>query len=451
MKKTLKKRILSRMTPLSSCRSFRLVCPPHQIPLVESLLTEQGFVFEPEEFSPFARRLLDEPFPLGRSQAAFWGLIYIQDRSSMLPPLALNPPKQSQVLDMCASPGSKTGLLAQLVGKDGLVLANEPTRPRLATLRQNLLNLNLLQVVTCSWQGEALPLPEASWHYILLDPPCSGWGTVEKNPRVTTLWRDKKIAPLIALQRTLLQEASRLLAPNGQLLYSTCTTNVAENEEQIVFALEHCGLVLEQLHPFPDFMFDDPLLKSCSGVLRVNGKESSAQGFFLAKLRKPTDSIQATTADNKANFSANFFAETSREKPLKSLKTTPDFIPLPQLSNFGLNPDLFPKGQIGRFGDKLHFLPDLALQNLPNTLRWQGAALGKTPSPRLRFFDKAYAQTLPHVLLLDVENVADLEALVQGRSLTVADLKQKEALLFWRGLPLGRLKIKNTRAIWSEH
>ena len=103
-------------------RSFRLVCNPGQIPSVEALLSAQGFVFEPEPFSPLARRLLQEPFPLGRSLAAFWGYVYIQDRSSMLPPLALAPGEGARVLDMCASPGSKTGLLAQLVGREGLVL-----------------------------------------------------------------------------------------------------------------------------------------------------------------------------------------------------------------------------------------------------------------------------------------------------------------------------------------
>ena len=72
-------------------RSFRLVCPPEQMPQVESLLRAQGYEFEPEPFSPFCRRLLCEPRPLGSSLAAFFGYIYIQDRSSMLPPLALAP------------------------------------------------------------------------------------------------------------------------------------------------------------------------------------------------------------------------------------------------------------------------------------------------------------------------------------------------------------------------
>ena len=83
-------------------RSFRLVCNPGQIPSVEALLSAQGFVFEPEPFSPLARRLLQEPFPLGRSLAAFWGYVYIQDRSSMLPPLALAPGEGGPAYSICA-------------------------------------------------------------------------------------------------------------------------------------------------------------------------------------------------------------------------------------------------------------------------------------------------------------------------------------------------------------
>ena len=157
-------------------RSFRLVCPPEQMPQVESLLRAQGYEFEPEPFSPFCRRLLCEPRPLGSSLAAFFGYIYIQDRSSMLPPLALAPRQGEAVLDMCASPGSKTGFLGQLTGPDGFVLGNELSRARLATLRANLHACNLPHVGTCSFEGQALPLTPGTWDAIQLDPPCSGWG-----------------------------------------------------------------------------------------------------------------------------------------------------------------------------------------------------------------------------------------------------------------------------------
>lgn len=165
-------------------RSFRLVCNPGQIPSVEALLSAQGFVFEPEPFSPLARRLLQEPFPARPEPRRLLGVrLTFRTRSSMPPAAGPRAGEGAPCSDMCASPGSKTGLLAQLVGREGLVLGNEPARPRLATLRRNLAALNLLQAVTCSWPGESLPLPDASWDAVLLDPPCSGWGTTDKNPQ----------------------------------------------------------------------------------------------------------------------------------------------------------------------------------------------------------------------------------------------------------------------------
>ena len=83
-------------------RTFRLVCSPQDVPAVEELLREQGFEFRPEPFYEMARILEKEPFPLGESIAARFGRIYIQDRSSMLPPLMLNPAKGAHVQHPCS-------------------------------------------------------------------------------------------------------------------------------------------------------------------------------------------------------------------------------------------------------------------------------------------------------------------------------------------------------------
>ena len=372
-------------------RSFRLVCNPGQIPSVEALLSAQGFVFEPEPFSPLARRLLQEPFPLGRSLAAFWGYVYIQDRSSMLPPLALAPGEGARVLDMCASPGSKTGLLAQLVGREGLVLGNEPARPRLANLRRNLAALNLLQAVTCSWPGESLPLPDASWDAVLLDPPCSGWGTTDKNPQAIKRWQGDRLKPMLDLQRKLLTEASRLLRPGGKLVYSTCTTNVDENEGQVRFAVEELGLEPIPLEPFPGFVFAAPELSGCEGTLRVDEDASNAQGFYIALLRKPGDSAAVPGLARGTAATAAYRA-----------------IPPAFLAEFGLSPALLPPGDLAVFEGSLHFLPAPALAHLPAAVRWQGMALGKAsaqgliPSARLRALLDPEPQRIPR---LDVDDV----------------------------------------------
>lgn len=253
-------------------RSFRITVPEPAQSGVAALLEEEGFRFEPEPFSACCRRLTAEPRPLGSSLAAFFGLIYIQDRSSMLPPLALAPEKGAAVLDMCASPGSKTGFLAQLVGPGGFVLANEVSHSRLFTLRQNLRVCNFLQAGTCSYEGQNIPLAPGSLRYIQLDPPCSGWGTAVKNPKVMALWHDDKVKPLIGLQRLLLRRAAELLAPGGVVVYSTCTTNSGENERQVEYAEACLGLTREPLDPFPGFYWDDR--EGSEGTLRVDGERS---------------------------------------------------------------------------------------------------------------------------------------------------------------------------------
>ena len=412
-------------------RSFRLICRREHSSLVEDFLREQGFAFTAEDFLPQARRLLKEPFPLGASLASVFGYIYIQDRSSMLPPLALNPPPGAAVLDMCASPGSKTGLLAQLVGDNGFVLANEPNPKRLAALRQNLLRLNLLQTGTCSFPGERMPMPSASWEYIQLDPPCSGWGTEEKHPKVRTLWKDGKVRPLARLQRRLLKEAARLLIPGGRLVYSTCTTNPEENEEQVRFAVEELGLRLLPLRPFAGFSFDNPA-RGAEGSLLVRGHASGAQGFFLALLTKAAHT----------------------ETPRSPSVATPACAPPPRLLFPGaLDEDiraLLPPGEIALCGEKICFLPKPGLERLPAGLHWQGCALGKKHDGQTRLSPRLHRllPPIPAADSLNLDELAPLADLLAGRGLETS-LRRKQASLYWRGLPLARLKLKGSRALLS--
>lgn len=413
-------------------RSFRFACAPEEIPTAEEMLRLQGFRFENDAFFAPARRLMEGPGPLGNSLAAFFGLLYIQDRASMLPPIALNPPKGASVLDMCSSPGSKTSELAWLVGPHGMVLGNEPSAVRLANLRRNLHVMGLAQTVTCCQSGEKLPLPDASWDYIQLDPPCSGWGTVEKNPRVMDIWKDDKVAPLIRLQKDLLREAARLLRPGGVVVYSTCTTDVEENEKQVIFAREELGLELEPLGDVPGFDLQPP--QGCDGVWCLTPKMGDTQGFFVARLRK--------------------IGRSEGPVPYTEHPVQAEVVSEQQLHGLGLDPRLV-HAEIGMFGGSLHALPVSALALLPEELHWQGLYMGKAGkngdlrlSPRVRIEGPG-----AHVDLEGPEGLRVISGLLQGQSLSApasVPAGARTALLRWNGLPLGRLNVKNKRLIWSE-
>ncbi len=399
----------------------------------------------------------------------------------MLPALALAPQAGAACLDMCASPGSKTGLTAQLVGPQGFVLGNEPSRSRLATLRHNLCALNLLQCATTSYSAAELPLPQGGtgWQYIVLDPPCSGWGTVEKNPNVTALWQGDKVKPLIALQRALLQRAFALLAPGGRVVYSTCTTNVEENEAQLAFAVQELGFTFVPLQAPLGFSFAAPELPQFEGVLRVP-TSLEEQGFFVALLEKPMNAAAPCLPTDAPLVPACDIVQdetASWSKPLrpgrgkfgkgnsggaggKSLGHRAA-APRPEgqavlreaLLGPGISLDGLPQGRLALYNDVVHFLPQQTETLVPPSMIWKGFPLGRfhggafAPAPNLRVLmpELDAAQETGNAAVC-VETPEELTPLFSGQALGL-ETQAKTAGLYFKGLPLCRLRVKGARAM----
>jgi 16S rRNA (cytosine1407-C5)-methyltransferase len=450
---------------MQSTRTFRITTPQADRPLVEALLRAQGFSFEPEPYYAAARRLTAEPFPLGSSLAAGFGLIYIQDRSSMLPPALLGVRQGETCLDMCASPGGKTGILADLAGPEGFVLAAEASRDRLATLRQNLRRTGAVGSATIGVECQRLALAPASIDAILLDPPCSGWGTVDKNPKVMELWTPEKAETLVRLQRELLVRAAELLKPGGRLMFSTCTTNVRENEEQAAWALANLPLELDPLPAPPGFAPVPLQLAGVEGVLRVGGQEASGdnpsgtsggQGFFLARFRR-TGAPAHAAAPEPATLAGRVLGAKE----------------LAQAQQCGADFSLLPPGELRDFGGKTYFLHQAALALCAEAglgaegQRWQGFHLGQVqggrfvPAPRARVL-LPRPQALPGGAVLDVDEPERILDLLAGRSLELPQAasakspgKGKPAEsglvgLYFQGLALGWLTRKGRRLLWSD-
>lgn len=390
--------------------------------MVDDLLQAQGFRASPLPFWGKARRLEEAPFPPGRSLAAFFGLVYIQDISSMLPPLTLAPGPGDLVLDMCASPGSKTGILSGLTGIGGAVVANEPNRSRLSVLRRNLQHQGVLNAVTSAYRGQDLPLPRGIFDYILLDVPCSGWGTEDKNPGIREFWSEDRLDELLAVQKRLLRSGAGLLAPGGRLVYSTCTTNARENEEQVQWAAEECGL---QVLPTPGP--EGAAVRACPGLplaFETDCSRGEGQGFFVALLGREGE---------------------------------------PESRTFGLEPKGYPRDpggfleaayvqkEIHRVKDKLFRVPGPVL-GFSGRFSMQGSYLGKAKkngwiiAPRLRELLPENPEAEKAVVF---DDPAELEGFVRGRSLT-APIRSGACPIYWKRLPLGWARAKNGRLLWTE-
>ena len=161
------------------------------------------------------------------------GSIYMQNLSSMIPPLFVDPKAGEDILDMCAAPGSKTTQLAAMSGRKAHITACEKDKIRAERLRFNLgrqgaANVNVLV-------GDARKLPDAfRFDKVMLDAPCSGSGTVLlSEPRSFSAFSLKLADNSAKLQRELLKKASKLVKDGGSLVYSTCSILKRENEETV--------------------------------------------------------------------------------------------------------------------------------------------------------------------------------------------------------------------------
>ncbi len=188
----------------------------------------------------------DDRHSAGETILHWAGYYYIQDPASLLPVLALNVKPGESVLDLCAAPGGKTLYLAEYVGSDGLIIANEPVPVRRQALQSNIQRLAATNVLISSYDGQSVP-EKNKFSAILVDAPCSGEGSrryVDKTPQELSSAEEKK---LTGRQFQLLFKAYRLLQPGGRLIYSTCTFNPAENEAIIDRLLQNTDAILSNI------------------------------------------------------------------------------------------------------------------------------------------------------------------------------------------------------------
>lgn len=161
----------------------------------------------------------------------------MQDEASSAVVPLLEPEAGELIIDLCAAPGGKTTLLAELTANAASILAVDPSPRKLFALKANCERLGITSVTPLAADGRTLSLPRLA-DRVLVDVPCSGLGALGKKKDLRWNRGEEQLPELCSLQRTLLQRALTLVKPGGIVVYSTCSIDQDENERAISAVLE---------------------------------------------------------------------------------------------------------------------------------------------------------------------------------------------------------------------
>tara|TARA_A100001015_G_scaffold284742_1_gene351550 strand:+ start:21 stop:632 length:612 start_codon:yes stop_codon:yes gene_type:complete len=153
---------------------------------------------------------------------------------------------KGKVLDVCAAPGGKSLMIAALDKVDYLYL-NDVSRHRIKRIQENIQRTSISPSAILQSNGAKLPFDKHYFDTVLIDVPCSSTGTIQKNPDIKWTASEKTLLKTLELQRQLLGEGARILKPGGTLIYSTCSLEEEENQNQVEsFLARHAGFFMKK-------------------------------------------------------------------------------------------------------------------------------------------------------------------------------------------------------------
>jgi 16S rRNA (cytosine967-C5)-methyltransferase len=206
------------------------------------------------------------------------GLLYVQDAASQL--VARLGAAEGRAFDACAAPGGKSLLMADLGGSRARVVAADVSRRRLATLVRLRSRWGAANVLALAADALRPPFASASFDSVLLDAPCSGLGTLARNPDVRWRLGPQDLARHAARQRALLEAVAALVRPGGRLVYAVCSVEPEETGDVLQPFLEaHPELEREGLTARAEAFAD-------AGVVRTDPARDRTDAFFAAALRR---------------------------------------------------------------------------------------------------------------------------------------------------------------------
>jgi 16S rRNA (cytosine1407-C5)-methyltransferase len=277
----------------SSVRINRLTeRPPAEI---AEDVRRRGFELEPIPWCPDAYLFLGAKHELGATDLFQSGYVYIQNASSLVPVLALDPRPGQAIFDVSAAPGGKAAHIASIVGGEAELWLNDAIKSRLVRLHEVVKTHRVEPHRITSFPAQYVDkFVDRRFDRILLDAQCTGEGRVNlRRPNALQFWSTKRINEYSRLQQRMLMASFKLLEPGGVVVYSTCTIAPEENEAPVSHLLEHrpearlepIGVEVPEARPALRRWGERQFHREIANAVRVYPTEFM-EPFFVARIRK---------------------------------------------------------------------------------------------------------------------------------------------------------------------
>ena len=258
------------------------------------------------------------------------GAYYVQEASSMfldhvLRQLSILNFQFSTALDLCAAPGGKSTLLRAALPDNAMLYSNEPDRRRANILMENMQKQGHPQVIVTNNFASDYAKSGLMFDLILADVPCSGEGMFRKDPATISEWSPQNVMKCQALQRSIISDIWQCLNPGGLLIYSTCTFNTRENEENIQWIMQQLDAEVVDVPVEAGWNITGSLLPNFNEpVYRFIPGITKGEGLFMAVLQKKReDAMFDKHAKKRGAGGLHILSSGSPQPVVKGKKTIP--------------------------------------------------------------------------------------------------------------------------------
>ena len=225
------------------------------------------------------------------------GAYYIQEASSMFLDFIIRQLIKEPVtmLDLCAAPGGKTTCAMAALPEGSILYSNEPIRTRANILAENVMKFGHPDIIVTNNYAKDYAKAKKTFDVILTDVPCSGEGMFRKDPNAINEWSTSNVDSCWKIQRSIVEDIWQCLKPGGILIYSTCTFNAHEDEENVQWIIDNLGADPIALEGVKEEWNITGALKGNLPVYRFIPGKTKGEGLFMAVMRKKGEPTQGST------------------------------------------------------------------------------------------------------------------------------------------------------------